>query len=111
MSNPYDTNVNKNSGLFGLGSLGSLPVSKEAIWAKGRMIPDFSPLEWRWDDNGSVIKFSDYGNRTSPYGWEIDHHPIPTGLGGADNITNCRPLHWKSNASHGAPLGNALSGL
>ena len=43
------------------------------IWAKGRIIPDFDPNEWRWDHAGRVMRFNDYGNRQSKFGWEKGH--------------------------------------
>jgi len=79
---------------------------KFAVWAKGRIIPGYDPTEWRHDDYGHVIRYWDYGNRDSQYGWEIDHiHPFS--LGGSEDISNLRPLHCKRNAS----LGGALSAL
>ena len=44
-----------------------------AVWQKAREIPGFSSLIWRWDDFGRVIRYTDYGNRQSQWGWEIDH--------------------------------------
>ena len=37
--------------------------------------------EWRRDHNGSAMWFSDYGDRNSDYGWEIDHI-VPSSLAG-----------------------------
>lgn len=72
-------------------------ATKLAIWKKGKLIPDFDASIWRWDAYGSVIKFSEYSNRNSDYGWEIDHiNPIANG--GTDDSTNLQPLQWKNNA-------------
>lgn len=74
--------------------------SKEQIndvWSKGRIIDNFSPLEWRWDKCGSVMKFSEHGNRNSEFGWEIDHIN-PVANGGGDELTNLQPLCWENNA-------------
>jgi hypothetical protein len=101
MSNLLDQSVK------GLGDLDGL--RKITVWMKGIPIPGWPDSEWRHDVSGSVMKYSEYGNRNSEYGWEFDHYPVPSGLGGLDAISNLRPLNWKNNASHGGMLGNALS--
>ena len=68
------------------------------VWQKGRLIPNYDPAEWRWDVFGNVIRYADYGNRDSKYGWEIDHI-VPVADGGTDHISNLRPLQWSVNAS------------
>jgi len=35
---------------------------------------------WRRDAYGNALCYSDYGNRNSQYGWEIDHYPVPAAL-------------------------------
>jgi 5-methylcytosine-specific restriction endonuclease McrA len=82
-------------------------LERRIVWDRGREIPNFDRNIWRWDAFGHVIRFSDYGDRTSPYGWEKDHiHP--KALGGSDDIDNFRPLHFKNNASLGGILGSRL---
>ena len=78
------------------------------IWAKGRIIPDFDPNEWRWDHAGRVMRFNDYGNRQSKFGWEKGH-VIADALGGADDVVNLRPENWLTNSSHGGLLSAALA--
>lgn len=69
---------------------------KDAVWQKGRLIPGYSSLIWRWDAFGRVIRYQDYGNRSSQWGWEIDHI-TPLSQGGPSDLSNLRPLNWVSN--------------
>jgi 5-methylcytosine-specific restriction endonuclease McrA len=69
------------------------------IWEKAEYIDEKNePNGFRKDQCGAWIKWSDYGNRNSKYGWEIDHIK-PASKGGEDIVSNARPLHWKNNAS------------
>lgn len=95
------------NGLAGLGSMFTGEARKLAVWQKGIVVPGYSPAIWRHDVFRRLIRYSDYGNRNSAYGWEIDHiHPIA--LGGSDHLSNLRPLHCLINAGLGGFLGSAL---
>ncbi|MEZ0224620.1 MAG: HNH endonuclease signature motif containing protein [Alphaproteobacteria bacterium] len=76
---------------------------KLAVWMKGRHIPGYDPAVWRWDYFGAVMKYAEYGSRSSPFGWEVDHI-VASAIGGSDRLDNLRPLHWKNNASLGGRL-------
>ena len=67
-----------------------------AVWDKGRVIKGYKSNEWRHDAYGNVIRFADYGNRDSKYGWEIDHITAVAD-GGSDALSNLRPLQWEAN--------------
>jgi len=53
---------------------------------------------FRRDDAGATIKFSAYGDRSSEFGWEIDHI-VQRQHGGSEILANLRPLHWRTNAA------------
>ena len=71
-------------------------VELRTIWKKGRIIPKRNASEWRKDDLGNRIRFSDHGNRNSDFGWEVDHI-IRIADNGTNDLSNLRPLQWESN--------------
>ena len=74
---------------------------KLALWNACRPCPNFDAKIWRYDNYGTPMKWGEYGNRASEYGWEIDHiHP--TSKGGSDGIHNLRALNWRNNAAKSA---------
>lgn len=70
----------------------------QKVWEKGNIVPGNDQDVWRKDQCGAWIGRRYYGNRNSQYGWEIDHI-TPESLGGGDELTNLRPLHWKNNVT------------
>jgi hypothetical protein len=71
-----------------------------AVWNKGKIIPNFDPKLWRRDICGSNMKFTEYGKISSQNGWEIDHIK-PVSKGGTDELTNFQPLNWDNNRRKG----------
>lgn len=67
-----------------------------AVWYKATIVPGHNPSEIRKDRCGAWIKFADYGNDNSDYGWEIDHEK-PLAKGGINDLDNLQPLHWRNN--------------
>jgi hypothetical protein len=65
----------------------------QKVWEKGK--PSSDSANWRKDECDAWISRKAYGNRQSDYGWEIDH----ISPGGADTLSNLRPLHWKNNVA------------
>jgi len=59
----------------------------------------------RIDCDGRRIKWLEYGDRSSLYGWEVDHYPIPQCDGGTDEPWNLRARHCEGNAMAGGLLG------
>jgi len=64
---------------------------KLLVWEKGNIIPQCDPDVWRHDNFASVLKYSEYGNHESVYGWEMNRIKSDAG----DGIENLRPIYWK----------------
>jgi hypothetical protein len=73
---------------------------KKQTWKKGIPIPNYDENVWRKDKCGDFMKWPEYGNRSSAYGWEIDHI-CPVAKNGTDDPNNLQPLNWSNNASKG----------
>lgn len=72
----------------------------EYVWNQGRIVEDYDSSLFRKDAAGAWISRSEYGNRDSKFGWEIDHI-YPTALGGDNDELNLRPMQWENNVSKG----------
>lgn len=69
----------------------------EAAWQNGQVVSKFAPGKWRKDACGAWVSREQYGNRNSMFGWEIDR-VTPEAQGGANALSNLRPLQWKNAA-------------
>jgi 5-methylcytosine-specific restriction endonuclease McrA len=77
--------------------------TRNKVWAKGSVIQNYDSKIWRRDKCGRAMKWSEYGNRNSDYGWEIDHIN-PVSNNGTDDLSNLQPLYWKNNSDKGDKL-------
>ena len=96
-------NTNNRNRRTGGGSFNE--VEKAAVWNKAAVIPGWDARFWRKDACGAHIKWSDYGNTSSNFGWEIDHIR-PVAHGGTDALANLQALHWQNNRNKGDSLGS-----
>ena len=64
------------------------PSPVTTVWLRGRRIRGIDASVWRLDHLGRVIRFADYGNRSSHYGWRV----VRIDAGGSDDIANLRPV-------------------
>jgi len=69
----------------------------EAVWQKAT--PESDQEVFRRDDCDAIMYRPSYGKREH-WGWEIDHIK-PVSLGGTDELSNLRPLHWENNRAKG----------
>jgi hypothetical protein len=79
-----------------------------AIWGKAAPIPGCDKAIWRCDDQGRVIRWADYGDRFSRYGWVMVVEPHESRLARALGLIAARPVHLnETDAFHVAPLQKA----
>ncbi|MBK6483482.1 MAG: hypothetical protein KBF32_01835 [Chitinophagales bacterium] len=64
----------------------------EEVWQKATLAPDLDPEYFRLDEEGSLIKKTDFNNESSIYGWCF-FHLRPIWDGGNDDIRNLKPLN------------------
>lgn len=78
----------------------------EAIWQRANAVEGYDETLIRKDPCGAWIRRDKYGDRTSPFGWEIDHvmprvllesRNVPTDE--IDDERNLRAMNWMNNDS------------
>jgi hypothetical protein len=72
---------------------------KRAAWARTNPVSGQSKAwEFRKDPLGNLVRYADFGNRQSPFGWELDFI-LSRALGGSTAPENLQALHWKVTAA------------
>src|SRR5258708_36347334 len=82
---------------------------KRATWARTSPVSDqqLNSWEFRKDSLGNLVRYADFGNRHSPFGWELDHI-LSRALGGSGDPENLQALHWKATAARSESLPTGL---
>lgn len=66
-----------------------------SAWERAERIPGCDKAVWRLDADGRVIRWDDYGDRFSQYGWLIHADPRAHWLAKALGVAAPAPLHWR----------------
>ncbi|MDQ0191263.1 HNH endonuclease [Alicyclobacillus cycloheptanicus] len=70
----------------------------QKVWEKGTIVRGYDATKYRKDQCGAWMRRTEYGDRNSVYGWEIDHI-TSVAHGGSDAVSNLRPLNWQNNVA------------
>lgn len=91
--------------------------TKLSVWKKGRIVPLRSAEEYRFDEQGALMKWSEFG-QYSDMGWQIDHI-YPESLlksegisqDKIDNEINLRPVNSFNNDTKSDDYPNFTSSV
>lgn len=64
-------------------------------WEGCVRIPGCDKAMWRYDAQGRVIRWADFGDRFSRYGWELRVQAASGLLGRAFNKRRLEAIHWR----------------
>jgi hypothetical protein len=67
----------------------------EAVWKKGASVAGYDAGQYRKDRCGARMQRDRY-DKTTQFGWEIDHIK-PVSTGGTDDLANLQLLYWENN--------------
>lgn len=77
----------------------------EKVWERV-----FGQVTRAYDVFGYEIDKASYGDRTSEYGWCIDH-VWPKSKNGSSNIMNLLPMHFYANIEKGEDVNGTIEGV
>jgi hypothetical protein len=82
---------------------------KRAAWSRTSPVGEKENVwEFRKDRLGNLVRYADFGNRKSPFGWELDYIG-PRVVGSAANPDNLQALHWRATAARSANIPAAIA--
>ena len=71
---------------------------KRAAWARTSPVEgQMNAWEFRKDAFGNLVRYNDFNNRHSPFGWELEYI-VQRAMGGSTDPSNLQALHWKAGA-------------
>ena len=71
---------------------------KRAAWARTSPVEgQMNAWEFRKDALGNLVRYNDFNNRHSPFGWELDYI-VAHSLGGSSDPANLRVKNWRAGA-------------
>ncbi len=73
----------------------SILRTRVRAWEGCARIPGCDKSIWRQDAAGRVIRWADFGDRFSRYGWEMRDRPSPGLLGRAFHRHTVEAIHWR----------------
>ena len=89
-----------------MGSMGHMTMLedlKRAAWSRTSPVSgQVNAWDFRMDCLGNMVRYDDYGNRHSPFGWELEYI-VARALGGSTDPNNLQALHWKAHARRPEP--------
>jgi hypothetical protein len=81
---------------------------KRAAWARTSSVSgQLNSWEFRKDCLGNLVRYADFSNRHSPFGWELDYI-VSRSLVGSTDPENLQALHWKAAAAKSETLPAGL---
>ena len=82
---------------------------KRSAWSRTTPVGGHANAwEFRKDKLGNLVRYADYGNRKSPFGWELDYI-VPRSVGGNLDPENLQALHWRATAARSDNVPAGLS--
>jgi len=84
------------------GHMTMLEDLKRAAWGRTSPVSTANSWEIRRDCLGNLVRYNDYGNRHSPFGWELEYI-VTQAMGGSTDPDNLQALHWKAAALRAQP--------
>lgn len=70
-------------------------AARVRAWDRCARIPGCDKAVWRQDADGRVIRWSDFGDRFSRYGWETRVCRSESALGRALKRQRIEAIHWR----------------